>query len=217
MFGEMLIGIDERVTLAINQLHFPLTDQLWMFMSNKYVWIPLYVLLVLSMWKNIGWKKTLVFAVMTTLAFVTCENIANLFKDSVQRLRPCYNEFMLNGSLNLLEGRGGLYGFFSAHAANAAAIAVVSIFAFSRDKDRSHRGFNAIIISWAVLLAISRVFVGKHFLGDVLTGMMIGTLVGLIFGAAGNKISARIDRQKDRPHSAARADNNLLAGSTVQR
>lgn len=49
MLGEMLFGIDERVTLAINQIHFPLTDQLWMFMSNMYVWIPLYVLLVLSM------------------------------------------------------------------------------------------------------------------------------------------------------------------------
>jgi undecaprenyl-diphosphatase len=34
---------------------------------------------------------------------------------------------------------------------------------------------------WAVLVAISRIFVGKHYLGDVMVGALVGGLAGYAF------------------------------------
>jgi membrane-associated phospholipid phosphatase len=32
------------------------------------------------------------------------------------------------------------------------------------------------------LVAVSRIFVGKHFLGDVIVGIMVGLIAGYAFG-----------------------------------
>ena len=47
---------------------------------------------------------------------------------------------MLLGGLNVLEGRGGFYGFFSAHAANAFALHIMV------DKGVNIRAISASII-----------------------------------------------------------------------
>ena len=33
-----------------------------------------------------------------------------------------------------------------------------------------------------LLIGLSRIFVGKHFLGDVLAGFAVGILLGVLFG-----------------------------------
>jgi undecaprenyl-diphosphatase len=34
---------------------------------------------------------------------------------------------------------------------------------------------------WAFMVAVSRIFVGKHYLGDVIVGLLIGSLAGWLF------------------------------------
>ena len=34
---------------------------------------------------------------------------------------------------------------------------------------------------WAFMVAVSRIFVGKHYLGDVLVGILVGSLAGYCF------------------------------------
>ena len=46
--------------------------------------------------------------------------------------------------------------------------------------------------SWATLVAISRIFVGKHYLGDILAGSAIGVLAGLAFALIARQICRRI-------------------------
>lgn len=38
----------------------------------------------------------------------------------------------------------------------------------------------AMLFIWALLVSVSRVFLGKHFVGDVLTGALIGMTYGFI-------------------------------------
>ena len=42
------------------------------------------------------------------------------------------------------------------------------------------------------MVALSRIFVGKHYLGDVLAGIVAGTLIGLACGFTARKIIGRI-------------------------
>ena len=52
-----------------------------------------------------------------------------------------------------------------------------------------------IMYTWAALVGISRIFVGKHYLGDVIVGTLVGILAGLFFGwlssTVANKYCAR--------------------------
>jgi undecaprenyl-diphosphatase len=34
---------------------------------------------------------------------------------------------------------------------------------------------------WATMVAVSRIFVGKHYLGDILVGSLVGIAAGFLF------------------------------------
>ena len=118
------------------------------------------------------------------IAFALCDQFSNIVKHAVSRLRPNYSFRMLDGGLNVLEKRGGFYGFFSAHAANAFSLAVCLVIGFRNDSTHTYNWFCRCALVWASLVSISRIFVGKHYLGDVLVGAIIGIAIGCLAGAA---------------------------------
>ena len=173
---------DQDITLLINSFHSFITDNFFLFLSKKWFWVPLYGLIVGWLFYRLGWKKALITIVSIVLTIVACDQFSNLIKDGVARLRPCYSSRMLEGGLHMLEGRGNHFGFFSAHAANAFGLAVCSIMAFRNDSRLSYRNYTRMILIWAALVSVSRVFAGKHYLGDVLVGVCIGCLFGWLLG-----------------------------------
>lgn len=182
-FIQQLDSIDKAATLAINSLHCPATDFIWVTFSNKWIWYVMYFLIALLMFRNLGWRKALVATASIVLTIVCCDQGANYVKELVARLRPCCNEEMMSKGFRALEwfNPNGEYGFYSAHAANTMGFAVASFMAFRNDRSRSATGYGIFIIIWALLVGISRVFVGKHFLGDVLAGFVVGAVVAVIF------------------------------------
>lgn len=182
-FLRQLHHIDKDVTFAINSLHCPASDFVWCVFSNKYVWFVMYFLIALLLFRNLGWKKAIVATLSIILTIVCCDQGANFVKEAVARLRPCCDGELIAKGFRLLEWSSPIeYGFYSAHAANAMGFAVASLIAFSNDHSRSCSGYGFFIIIWALLVGISRVFVGKHFLGDVLAGFLVGLVVALILG-----------------------------------
>ncbi|MBP5172276.1 MAG: phospholipid phosphatase, partial [Bacteroidales bacterium] len=87
--------IDKTWTLAINSLHTPFTDRMWMFFSGRTEWIPLYVLVIILLIWRLGWKKGLVMILTTALCILCVDQFANLIKNSVMRLRPGCDPEML--------------------------------------------------------------------------------------------------------------------------
>ena len=185
--------IDESVTLAVNGLHTALSDQFWRFMSDKKVWIPFYLILITLLLYRLGWKKTLLAVFCTALTILACDQTAELFKYSVGRLRPCYNLDMVEGGLRILEGRGHLFGFFSAHAADSFGVAAcLGGCMLMKAKGKGRGPFVATLFIWALMVSVSRVFLGKHFVGDVLTGAVTGMTYGFLMSRIAIFISNRI-------------------------
>lgn len=180
--------IDKIVSLFINGLSSPVTDKLWMFFSNKIVWIPLYLFVVILIIRKLGWKNGGIVILSVALTVLACDQFANLIKDTVCRLRPSHDEWMLSNGLHLLEGEGSLYGFFSAHAANSFGFASSSLIGLRNDGAKRYKGYAWFIFCWAALVGISRVFAGKHFFGDVLVGTVVGLIIGTVFGLIARKI-----------------------------
>lgn len=184
---QYLHHVDKSVTLAINSLNCPLTDRIWMFFSDRLVWIPLYVIVAFFFFRNLGWKRGAIVFVSCVLTVLACDQFGNFVKDAVGRLRPCWDLDMVKGGLNILEDKGGMYGFYSAHAANALGFAICSVKGFGHDMTRKYKAYDICIVIWAVLVGLSRVFVGKHFFGDVCAGFIVGLAFGSLIAWAASK------------------------------
>lgn len=175
--------LDKEITLWINNsLGLPCLDGFWAFMSAKLVWIPLYVLIAaLLVWK-LGWKRGLVAVAVVALAFFFDERVNNLIKHIVERVRPCNDEWMLTAGLRVLETGGG-WSFPSGHACNVFGLAMSSAVCLNAAKQRRcHWHYVTFIFIWAALVGLSRIMVGRHFFGDVLTGAVEGCVIGLVCG-----------------------------------
>ena len=195
MFWQNVHQLDQQITLTINSWNSALTDPFWAFMSMKLVWIPLYAtILALIIWK-LGWKKGGVLILFTVLSIILSDQIANLVKFAVERIRPLHDEFMVRNGLHILELGGG-YSFFSAHSATTFALAAVTWYGLSDnlgpDSKRLTNSYGAIMFTWAFLVAISRIFVGKHYLGDIIVGFMVGLIIGFAMGKLSGILSRKI-------------------------
>ena len=74
---------------------------------------------------------------------------------------------------------GGIYrktdphSFPSGHAARASMLAILGIAI-------GPIWFGLILIGWAILVILSRVLMGVHYLSDVIAGTLLGVIVGLV-------------------------------------
>ena len=92
---------------------------------------------------------------------------------NVEYLKPQTQDpktMYLNNTVNGYRGRR--YEIISSHAANTFAMAVfVSLLTKSKR-------LAVVLLSWAVLNAYSRIYLGVHYPGDILFGTITGCLVG---------------------------------------
>ena len=183
--------VDKDITLAVNSWSSPFTDFLWKTFSDQQVWYLLYAVIAFFIIYRMGWKRGLAAILSLVLTVVLCDQTGNLVKNSVCRLRPCWDGYMIENGLRVLEGKGGQYGFFSAHAANAAGFAVCSAICFRLDKKHGYGTYDKAIALWAFMVGVSRVFVGKHFVGDVAVGFAVGVIYGLATGLLCRRLTER--------------------------
>ena len=182
MTWQEIHRFDQNLTLKINSWNSSFSDPIWEFLSDIPVWIPMYVLIVAFIIWRLGWKKGFLVVASALLTFAFCDQSSNFVKEAVARLRPLHDEYMIANGLHVLE-KGGRFGFFSAHSANAFGLATCTLIGLRIDKRLKYRGYAAWMYTWATLVAVSRIFVGKHYLGDCIVGSIIGALAGLAFAS----------------------------------
>ena len=198
MTWQEIHHIDQLLTLEINSWHSFITDPIWAFFSEKLVWAPMYAAIIaLLIWK-LGWKRGLIVLAGALLTFGFCDQFSNIIKHAVGRIRPLNDEFMIAQGLHVLE-RGGGYSFFSAHSANSFGLAFSTFVGMKRCLCSSKtampkwlKAYGWWMFFWAFMVAVSRIFVGKHYLGDVLAGILVGSLAGWIFARLAGHIAGRI-------------------------
>ncbi len=174
---EQLLQQDKELFLLLNNLGNETWDGFWMFLTNKFSSIPLYLLLAYLSFQQWGLKKTLLLVLFAALMITATNGLADFFKYGVQRLRPCY-DIDVNELMRLVKDScGGKFGYFSAHAGNTMAVATYFSILL---KDKFHH-IGILLLVWAMLVAYSRIYIGVHFPVDVFSGMAIGLLFGWLF------------------------------------
>lgn len=172
---ESILQLDTDLFLYLNGLGTTTWDGFWMFITGKWNAIPLYALLLFLLYKKLGLKNTLLTLVAVALLITITDQVSKYFKyELMLRLRPCYD--MPDLVRLVKDSCGGKGGYFSAHAASSMALAI-----FMGQVLKKHFKYIVILLLiWAFVVGYSRIYIGVHYPGDVLTGFVFGTIVALL-------------------------------------
>ena len=170
---EYLDQLDRAVLLYLNGLHSDTMDEVMVFISGKWSWLPLYVFII-------GYtalkykKKSWIYIGAIFLTFVLTDVISSqVFKKGIKRFRPSHN-VEITEQLHLPDGKGGKYGFFSSHAANTFGLAMFLCLLFYKE-----RRVWCLMLFWAFVVSYSRIYLGKHYPLDILCGALFGVLMAI--------------------------------------
>jgi len=150
-------------------------DGFWLFMTEKFYQIPLYVVLLYFFYKYFGVKGTLITLVLVAALITASDQLSNLFKNVLfMRPRPCRPNG-LGDLTRFIAERCGRHGYFSAHAASSMALAFFTGLALQKKL----KYIFPFMVIWSIVVSYSRIYIGVHYPGDIITGMVIGMLLGL--------------------------------------
>ncbi|MBN1197797.1 MAG: phosphatase PAP2 family protein [Bacteroidales bacterium] len=173
---DSLQQIDQSIFLILNGWHSQFFDQVFWYATMPLIWIPLFLLIFVLLIRQFKWKIiTIIIAV--ALMVTASDQMANLAKYGTRRLRPSHDPQIEQLVHSVNEYKGGQYGFFSAHASTTFAIAILLSFLFRR----KYRWMIPILLIWAGIMAYSRIYLGVHYPGDILAGILVGVILGSLF------------------------------------
>lgn len=170
---EKILSVDETLFIYLNGLGSETYDGLWLIITKQINWIPLFILLFYLIFKKLGTKQSLYLLLFVAVLLVFTDQITNLFKNGIQRPRPCNNP-EINSFIRIVQTRNS-FSFFSGHAANTMAVATFLYLIFKRD-------FKCfwLLFLWPLIFAYSRIYLGLHYPLDIISGYIFGSISGFL-------------------------------------
>ena len=167
----LLENIDRKILYLINDyLSNPIFDIFFVTITNEDLWaIPVIIGILILAFKG-GNRARIAIGIILIATGLTDLTVVEVIKPAIARLRPSHT---MGDTINVLIGRGGKYGFVSAHAANI--FCATTILSYFYDQWKKPLFFLAVSVS------ISRVYVGVHYPGDVLFGGLYGYGIAWLF------------------------------------
>lgn len=177
---EYLESLDKQLLLFINGGNNPVLDTIMIWISNKKSWIIYYILIAAYLIHKHKIKALWIILGVILTVLITDVVSTQLFKETIQRYRPCHNE-ELKSLLHLINNKcGGMYGFFSSHASNTAGLASFLIFskAIQISSNPLAKAIGISLIVYVFVNSYSRVYLGVHYPSDVIAGILFGSMIG---------------------------------------
>ena len=174
-------------------------DYVLRLVSGIKLWVPLYILIIYIVWRNMGWRGVVALIVAMAVAIGFADIIAGVFKHQgplkdlwasfPARPRPMHTEGLeayTNGY-----GNAGLNGSVSAHAATITAIAIIA----SRVVGR--RWMTILLGVVAIVVCYSRIYFACHFPQDILLGALLGILSSVVGLSIFYRLRALLGKEKN--------------------
>ena len=172
--------------MSVNACHNPYWDVFMLLFSYKNVWLLFYASLIWFLCRNYSWRFVVLSLLTVALLITLCDQMSSTWlRPMVQRLRPCDPENPLSEMVHLVNGyRPVSYSCPSAHAANTFSLtvffALLVRLAFFLSFVFRRKLLSATLILWAFVTCWSRLYLGVHFFGDLLAGLLIGLVLALV-------------------------------------
>jgi len=179
---ETIDQFDKAITLFLNGLHVDWLDKPMLLISDPKISIPWFIFLFYLIYKKYNAKTVVLSMAGIGLVVLLCDRISvELFKNVFERLRPSHQPEVKDLIHTVIgwDGKnynGGLFGFVSSHATNYFGIGMFFYLVLRPLKKRIWW----IIFGWVIIVAYSRIYLGVHYLGDILGGTILGLVLGSV-------------------------------------
>lgn len=171
-----ITDLDRALTLSLNGSDSLFWDN-WMTVStNTFAWSLLILMLLYILFKNNTPKDALIILLtIGIMIFVTDRICSGWVKPTVGRWRPTQDPLIMYSVDVVNDYRGGRFGFFSGHASNTTCVAMFLSWIFRSRK------LTIVLFIWSAIATFTRIYLGVHYIGDILVGGIIGCLIGYLF------------------------------------
>lgn len=172
---EQWLPLERDLFFALNGSDSLFLDQAMWTISGRFVWIPLFLFILLLFFYKKPRKEAFLVTLFFILLLVASDQISSaVFKPIFERLRPTHHPDFKDLVDIVNDYRGGLYGFISGHAANSFALATFLALVYR------NRWTTLAAFFWATLNSYTRIYLGVHFISDIVGGMVVGTVIALL-------------------------------------
>lgn len=164
-----IIKVDATISSIINNSGSSLTDDfmIWMSMYGREVVWPV-VIVFMSIFA--GWKGKKI-ALILVISFLIIIPLNTLFKNFFERPRPPVE----TQEIHIFQETD--FAYPSGHASIVTAGALTLIILYRREKELI---LSIILACEAALVCISRIYLGDHYLFDVIGGILLGAGISLL-------------------------------------
>lgn len=172
---DKLLPYERDLFFAINGSESVFWDNAMWTYTGLLTWMPMLVFILYISFRSQMLKEGLLVLVALAVVILFADQLSSsVIKPFFKRFRPTHHpDFML--LVDTVKGyKGGQYGFISGHATNSFGLAVFFTLLF---KNKYVTGF---IIFWAILNSYSRIYLGVHFISDIIAGFFLGSLIGFL-------------------------------------
>lgn len=173
---EQLQNIDSSLFLYLNSLRSSFGDSFFMLFSGRFIWIPMYIAMVFTLFRDFSWRQALIFLLGVAVLITLTDQIgASVLRPYFGRPRPSHPDSPIQHLAQYVnEYRAGGFGFPSCHAANTVALATYFSLCI-------RRGYLTIFLSlWALVTCYSRIYLAAHYPGDLLAGSLLGFIIAIL-------------------------------------
>ncbi len=169
---QSLAEADQSAFLFLNSFHNSFWDFFMTAYTGKFIWIPMYASILFVLFRNYHWKTVLFCLIAIALTITFADQVcATLIRPIVERPRPANLSSPIADLVYIVNGhRGGSYGFPSCHASNSFGLAFFLILLFRK------QWLSLFICCWAIVNCYTRIYLGLHYPGDLLVGMLVGCI-----------------------------------------
>ncbi|MDO4995072.1 MAG: phosphatase PAP2 family protein [Bacteroidales bacterium] len=182
-----MLQFDQQATLFLNGSQNLFLDNLMITVTSTFSWSLLIVMLIYILFKNNNWKEALfILFTIGMMIFVADRICSGWIKPTIARWRPTRDPEIMYLIDTVLNYRGGRFGFFSGHACNTSCVAMFLAWLFREKR------LTFILFLWSVTTTYTRLYLGVHYLGDVLVGWSVGLTLGCVFYFLYNRVRQRV-------------------------
>ncbi len=208
---DKLLPFEKNAFLALNGSDSLFWDNVMWTYTGVLIWAPMVVFILYIVFRNQMLKEALLVLGALALVILFSDQLSSsFFKPLFKRHRPTHHVDYMHLVDTVKGYRGGQYGFISGHATNSFGIAVFLLLLF---KNKLVTGF---MILWATLYSYSRIYLGVHFISDILAGLLFGSIIGLlvykIYGYARVRFFAITVNEKRKSIYSIKDGNTLAIG-----
>lgn len=171
---ESLIKQDQQLLIYLNNLGTNFLDPIFMYITHQINWWPFFVLLIFLLLKKISLKQFGLLVVVLAIFFLFTDQMTNVVKYAVARLRPV-NDPEILPQLRYLRGANSP-SFFSGHASNSSGSILIIFLIMKR-----YYKYAWVIFFFPLLFAYTRIYLALHYPLDIICGYIFGLSSGFLF------------------------------------